>query len=607
MEQLSADPASSERLFWPRSSEAARNLINALSLPPSSPLAPEEQKEIVDFETALFEGRYEHLTANGLQTLPSRENTSFQLVPEYFTLSEAEGALNRLAGTSKSVVGSDTASIMNTLRSIPFTILDTKLNDLRDLKGDSLDYAKQQYATAAAGDSIASDIPTIELLRKPEILLEYLGGLLEYRQFLSQVRQHIRMQGSVSPSTLLDAKYMVTTMYRDKLSAQFAQSFTSFQSFLAQYDLQSDAERDQLKTLMSKVEPLERLARKAMDNEKLQTRCVRWFDYVRNGASIDKEGNLTPIDQQVYDDAVFVNDHLDLHIPVEQIFTDDEITQLGTIFFEADDMVAFLNAYMTEIGLEGWYAEKRTETKSLSVSSIQKLVLVPATYKRSITQTSPAVGPVAITEHEVGGSEPGHVMQSVNANLNTNAFALGKNPKFRGKRHASTREAGSIFAEAEAMGRYFGQRRPVNIAYAKAFEVLLQGGVISQAVIAFSQEHFDIQPDLNAEQRKAVYDLAADRVMRLTQFGGRNSQPLEYVEAAALRRIFMEHGAGIGRVILAEGIFDPVDLMRLHQFGLLSTDTNHTFKPKRDPTEVMTELLRAKLTQFSSKDVIITT
>lgn len=579
------------RVFWPRVSEVIDDLAETIQQPPERPLDDREKAEVLQFEKELFAGRYkDEQCETGLADVPTAVNTSYGFAPSYFLTEKGAGAMAALYPGYEAPP--DETAAAGFLRSIPASFLKDKKEQLEKLAGDSMRYAKGRYAEAAKTDIDIENIPTVTINRDPAVLIAKINGLYANRRFIRTVRADLQQSLREHGDLAVEAKLMVTDIYRDRVNAMLAEMYPGLQQLLQQVDAQPQEDRQQLLGLLSPVAPMVNVARMALASEDIQPAFVRRLDYVRNGAGIDKEGRLTPIHSRMYEDAAVLNARADNAEPTDTVFTPEEIERLGQITIDADAMVELTNTYMRRIGLQGWEAEMRANRDSLKVSGVQEKVLVSAKFSKTPTQTEPTAGTVAIIEHEVGGEKPGHVMQHVNARNNDQALQIGKSPKYKGKRASALREPGGLTAEADAMKRYFGQERKMQVAYGKAMEVLLGGGSVCQAAAAFAIEHSADRPAMDEAQKDELYQLAADRVLRLRRNGGHNSQPLNYVEAATVRRVLETLDDDTQKVILAEANFDPVDMLRLHRYGLLPTNTDHLFQPAENPTNVMAELLR---------------
>lgn len=590
-----ASVESSERLFWPRVSEAVVEFAHVIAQDPEVALSDEQKQEALVFEKELFEGRYGDIPhASSLRERAAASDTDFRIAPEFFTTEDGLEVLRQ----SLDVKDIDLATVeaaTEYLRSRPIeTYADPKV--LKALQMKSLAYVREQYAAMAMGDALEHDIRLIELSPDPNDVLAKLSSFDHYRRFLRLVRHDLRARLKTDDSEVdkqtTAAKLMITSIYRDKISTRMAESLPILVELSAQIEAAGISIDSTLAPRLMDV------ARKVAADGDRKTQFLRLLDYVRNGAAIDENGKYTPLDAQLWDVALEVNDANEQGVgTANPVFNHDEVEAFKNYFFDADEMETFMNAYNERIGVteEGWGAEKAEEKNSFSVYGPSKKIKIPAKYHRAVAGTFPVVGIVGLISHEVGGSKPGHVFQSLNTARNEATLELGTNIKYRGKRFLGLREAGGVLAEADAIARYFGQTRRVNLAYAEAMKTMLEGGSDAAAVRSFAEAQLADLIDPTDDQRKQAYTLAADRILRLLRYGRHNSQPLQYVEGARVRQVAETLDAHVVDTMLGEAIFDPVDMMRLHKFGLLPTDTDHFFKPKEDPEKVMVDLLREKL------------
>lgn len=585
---------SQERIFWPRTSEVVAQLAEVLATEPERPLTEEQKNQVIQFEKDLFHGKYGDIESVApLAEIESAVDNTAQLVPEYLATEKGRSEIHDALGISLSET-TDLGVIANEVRAIPVDVLKDSKNKekLQSLQGSSLNYIESRYAAMAEGDESARDIDTITIIKDPQLFLARLSVLQQNRNFLRLVRAELRE----SDDDLTAAKHMVTDIYRDKVNSLVAGSYTTLIDVRSQYAA-SNTIFDESE--VASVQNLFKVAAAAESSNDIRTQFVRLLDYVRNGAALDDEGSLTPVDSHIFEHVNELNEQ-----PASKSnqphFSEQEIEQLKEYIFDSSEMQAFLNMYLVRTGLskEGWTTERRDDTKSFAVNAIHKIIKIPATYKSAVAKDFPTTGVIGLVEHEVGGKQAGHVMQSVSASKNPELFELAKSSKFRGKRYLAMREAGGTSAEADAMQRYFGQTRRFGTSYASAMKELLEGGTHADAVRAFAEAQIDGR-EVSPEESKKAYAIAANRVMRLLREGGRNSQPIQYVEAATVRKVAQTLPEPIVDVMFAEAVYDPVDMMRLHKFGLLGTDSDHRFKPDEDPETVVQELLRERISANS--------
>ncbi len=591
-----AVPAASQRIFWPRVSEVIGDVVEAVQLPPEQPLGEAGKRDVLAFEKELFSGHFEDITCTpGLDKVPSVIDTSYTFAPSYLLTPQGKKALADFAPDSTEPASESDG--VHALRSLPFAYLADKKKELEAFSGDSMRYAKSQYQEAAQDDTEIEDILTVSIKREPEKFIGKLTALIANRSFIHEVRKRLAESDADGTSPVTQAKLVVTQIYRDRINSDLAGMYPSLQELLQQEAAQSEPDRQELASQLELARAMVNVARAALAGSDIQATFIRRLDYVRNGAAYN-DGRMTPIDARIFDDVEALN--RTGRETVESVFKEDEIERLENFSLDADGLKRLIEKYMEEIGITEWEPEIRADTNSIKISGINKKIKIPRDYSQKLAQTSPSSGAVAIVEHEIGGDQPGHVMQYVNAAQNDQALRIGTHPKYKGKRATALREAGGVTAEADAMHRYFGQERKAQSAYAKAMEVLVENGTVSRAVAAFAIDYLKDSPETDTDDRAKIYKLAADRVLRLKRFGGHNSQPLNYVEAATVRRTLESTDLDTQKTILAEGIFDPVDMLRLHRYGLLTTDTSHLFSPRENPTAVMARLIRDMINTPSS-------
>jgi hypothetical protein len=121
----------------------------------------------------------------------------------------------------------------------------------------------------------------------------------------------------------------------------------------------------------------------------------------------------------------------------------------------------------------------------------------------------------------------------------------------------------------------FGTSKPIAFTYAKALHSLESGGGVDGATRAFYDEKLRINPNMKPQ---AAAREAADRVLRLLHYGGRNSRAMSYAEGGLF---VAELDAADETVQMRVGVIaslDLVDQVKLHKYGLLpkidKTDTD---------------------------------
>lgn len=591
----------SERVFWPRMSEVIGDLAEAVQQPPERPLDETEKAEVLQFERDLIQGRFGDISSEiSLDETPSSIDTAYRFAPSYFTTAQGSQALQEFFPRDVESVDESTATSL--LRSIPVSFLNDNKEQLKKLSGDSMRYAKARYSEAAVKGEEIEDIPTIEINRDPEVLIARLAGNFANRRFMRTVRKSLRAELDSQYTLATEAKLVVTDIYRDKIHSGIAELYPGLQELLLQIDAQPLQVRETLMSGLGGIKTLVNIARTALSDGGIQSTFVRRLDFVRNGVALNEDGKMTTIHRQTYEDAAVINAQGENAEQGESLFSNEEIELLDKLIIDAEGMRELTLVYMERIGIKGWDVEIRSDVDSVSVDGLNKKVKIPKSFKRTPTQVSPNAGVVALMKHEVGGEKPGHVMQHINAENDDLALRLGTHPKYKGKRVTSVRETGGITSEAVSMREFFGQERKAKVGFARAMEVIESGGTVSRAIAASILASVDAGKDtaeLNDDRKNKRYVTAADSVLRLTRFGGFNSQPLVYVESATGRRVLEPLDDETEKIILAEGIFDPVDMLRLHRFGLLVTDTDHLFQPAANPSEVMAQLIREKLAAAS--------
>lgn len=584
-----------ERIFWPRTSEVIGELAEKLGQDPERALTDEEISEALAFENDLFEGRYGDMRASkSLEDLSSIADIDSRIYPAFFTTAKGRERLQNFLGRED--IGDTEAEITETVAGIPFSVIKDKEDEFKSIAGASSTYATEYYTDAVLNDKPVPEIGSISLTREPETFLQHASGIVVMKQFLRGVQADLKQRASENPSNLIDAKLAITDLYRDKMNAVLADVYPKLQDFLRQFDAQPKEEQRKYKAMLNEVPVMVGLARTAMGTPSIQSQFVRLLDYVRNGAAYDSDGKLTPIDSQIYDDIDYIRTENERPVDGEPVFDTNEIAVLQEIELDAEGAKDLAEKYKDRLGIDVDIVI-REDKQSLAYSAPKDSVWIPGKYKAKLVKKDGGTGVALVIVHEIGGTKPGHATQTENSRRNDKALRIATSPIFRGKRYQSLRESGSIVTENTTGERLFGSRRPMSGSYARALEVLLAGEPTSKAVAAFAIEQ--LQGNNDQAAKKNAIKLGANRVQRMLRHGGRDSQPLQYVEAATVRRIIEGLDAETQDIILAEGTLDPVDMLRLHRFGLLNTKAA-LFEPREDPDEVMVELLREQISKHRS-------
>lgn len=581
---------SNDRLFWPRAHEDTRTLAEVLRTAPEYPLSDSEKERVIAFENQLFQGNIEGFEATrSLADYTPLVDASFSVSSEYLETQEgAEMATSILQQEGRSDVAS--SNLSEELSVMSFADLQSHKEAIKKMQGRSQQHTEALYIEMAKGVIPEREFHSLNFALKPQETIDNFVLLVEYKKYLREVRKELEIDMQADTATHEAAgKYMITDIYRDKVNAMLAELYPSLLVIQEQANAKDD---EAIQEQISDIPSLARMVEATVD-EGNKVKFMRLLDYVRNGATYDSEGKLTPLDESLFDMLNEVNERpQQLSQPV---FSEEEINQLRQREMDASEMQDLMETYLQQIGLSayGWQVEIREDRRAFSVSGVEKKVKIPASFKRGVIKGGSGSGVAALVEHEIGGKYPGHVMQSVNAEENQAGLRLGREPSFRGKKYVANREAGGVLAEMGALEALFGEKRLMKGGYAAAMKVLIEDGSRVDAIRAFA-ESVASDPSNTTD---ASYKLAANRVSRLFRYGGRNSQPLDYVEAAGFVQVAKDLDKTTLNTMLAEAVFAPKDMMRLHAFDMLPSSSEHLFQPDIDPTETVVSLLRSLLKQ----------
>lgn len=381
-------------------------------------------------------------------------------------------------------------------------------------------------------DSEQPDSPTMRVNFAPEKLLQKLTLLQDFRTYYRE--QSAALHGQ-DPSPLREAKAALLKIHWAKVNSMTAALYPNVLS-LAEQLIQSPetprvhAWKDQLFA----VAPLVRQLYHDQQHEHAETadNFLRRLDLVRNGAEVAGPGNRSSISSglealaQTIESGGAVREQ-----PVDYVLSPEIVAKLDETVWQAEDLSNLLESMLDEWGLlsaersdwEGvadrtgapvdqkWQVVITEKADSLSVDGKKKVMLVPKSYGRTLTQQSPA-GALPASAHELT-----HVLQCEYDELLAGQLPLAK---VQGRRYLTTREFGGIYEERR-MQAMFGRDRPTNTTYLRALQVKEAGGTQAEVVRAFL--------DASGVNTVAGRKLAADRILRLYRSGKHNSQPLDYI------------------------------------------------------------------------------
>lgn len=568
------------RLYPSRSGERIEEYVHALSQPPERLLDHSERAEVVAFENELINGSYqthdgeiEHVhetrslevVVDTAKYLASRH----EFTVEYFLTPEGK-AKAASAGLELPEDESD-ESMLASLREQAST-LDRKI--LADLAKASRTWTTEQFVEEFTTSNVTPDVTRVMVFDDTAKLRNTVQAYQAYRDFCLRVRRDMHRQPH--PDITLQAKNDVVDIYLKAINGNLAGLYPDMLWAWDQAKIAND-----IQAMRDLREAWPGVGTIADARPEVRANFIRGLDYLRNGTAYDEDGRPTVINQEL--EELFGGDSPDLHERKEVLggrFTPEEHERLSKIEFDADGMQAFCKDILAELGLLSaepdstytkdrphrafdnlWQAIIREDISAMGAEDPEGVLEIPTSFKRSLTKATAPVGVIAGAAHEIA-----HIYQLNNARNNQGSLRLAM--RVRGRSSLVLREAGSVYVEHLVQNELFGADRPDNPHYMRAMKVIEAGGGEKAAVKAFYESYQAANPE---EPAASCIKIAESRVMRLCRrYGGYNSQPLNYAQTAA----FVSAADGMSEQqraqIFAEGAFDLPDMLKLHQYGLLS-------------------------------------
>ncbi|HEU5121880.1 MAG TPA: hypothetical protein VFT59_03460 [Candidatus Saccharimonadales bacterium] len=604
-------------LYNKRSGIDIQEDLEAILDEPEIHLSDTERERLEQFAQGLMIGATEGVecdASGSLEDVFSRSITGSQetFYPGYFY--SAEGAKDAHAlGESDSRKSLVNIELMN-------HTLGEKQR--KEIAARSRDWYKQQIAEALLeAPSHDRDFPEeVELTvsYNPDKLLNKFDDLQRYREFYRDVKHKLKENERYS-GRMGEAKDSIVDRYLRRVNGLVADLYPSI--FALAEQLQLGEETDQVaewKERLAECAPVvahlydsrEDSLNDTKDHETFD-RFARRLDHFRNGAELQSSG-FTAVSQEIAGYAEKASQSSERSLQLQPILPDSLIDTLDKTECNAKQLARLTSDVLREWGLLSqetatWEeVDNRTGTaaddlyqviitpkqKSLAVDTMKKIVLVPASFKRTFTQASPA-GALLVCAHELA-----HVQQGVFDEALAKRMPLAK---IKGRQAAILREAGGKYQERQILERYLGRSYSPNAHYLRAFQEKLAGGNIVQVARAF-YESYSAQNNIARDSKKdqAARELAADRVLRLYRFGGHNSQPLNYIEQELIvERLSSMSEEERGAFLLAAGSFNIHDAAMLRKIGMLELPKRAVVDPAED---VMNVFLRSLGESHNSVD-----
>jgi len=568
--------------LWPysqRDSEAAARSVPALFSAENLTLSEEEKQQYREFSSSLLNGQYGDMyprvaseeRAPSLPKIAEMNVATYTKVfyVDYLDTEAGQHDLHELGleSTSGAEAFAALSSLVATDAKLP-----VKARSAASIHSSDWcrDLYVEQMAQDPSTDAAFHDPESFHINFKPDALLGQLEALVGYRTFYRQVARALK-QETEDTST----ERLILSQYVAKVNAQVAGSYANAQYLREQLAVSPRTE---------KVVAWESRLRAALpvlfaaEDPAHYDSLARRLDLIRNGAvRVEGRNNFGAISTGLAELADSFTNNNQQVAPENPEFAAYLQKQSGQ--FKAEDLSRLLAKVLQEWELfseheTGWEdVEERTgaagdnrwqvvispKAKTLTVSGIKKVMLVPESFSRTLFQTSPS-GMVPVAAHELA-----HVLQNEMDERVAQEVPLAD---IKGRRHLTVREMGGLMQESQVFAAAGIARTPV-LQYIRALQAKEQGGNKASVVRASYEAHAQSTDDAakNLEARRSSYD----RALRLYRNHSHNSQPLDYLEQERIQqelRKLPEHQ--VASYVAGGASFSLADAAELRRHGLLS-------------------------------------
>lgn len=595
------------RVFIERSGVNITSDIELLMREPEHPLDDKERFEAFEFAHGLMEGRSEGLEVDtnlSLREVHHQKGTTEQLtfyVDYFMNTADEAGRLALLDAGYKGVWEKEDIKHFF-VRSDIFRGKSYK--ERAELAAKSLDYTKDSLADhlvmdqEGATDFIFREWDAVTCHYDPAALIGKFKNLLSYRDFYKKVGGQLKDQDG----QLADAKRTLVGMHRGKVNEMLAGLYPDLLKLKDQLPYMEPTAAAELQAQIDEISPAVRRLFDA-EEERVADNFLRNLDYLRNGVGLQRDDNgelkAGPITPELLS---LVERQATSVRSGEAVFSDEELEAMDATKWTAENVEALLEAVLSSWGQlsdvksswdevenrEGPTPDERFQVvvspkaKQLSVNSSTLAMNVPSSFKRTLTQGSPA-GALIVSAHELR-----HVVQGIVDRELAKAIPLAG---IKGRHVSTVREAGGLHEELEFQSKFLGRPRPIASNYLRALQVKLAGGNRAEATRAFYESYLEQEQVDKGDIGKirVAAELAVDRTLRLYRNGGHNSQPLDYAEQGLIVEVLSELPAEQADAFMnACGSFDIKDAVKLHSFGLLPK-INAPYKPAESVMSIYRE------------------
>jgi hypothetical protein len=586
-----------ERLYSPRNSENAHELVDQLSKPPERPLTPEEAERIVRFDDQVFKIDKDLVGEDAdlpVELFEQEDITAITqkmmahvhyVYPDFYLTPDGKEVAKKYE-LANLVSAESLEEVKEALKAFNGTKFKNAIAD----ESQAFPEAVLVKALLDGGEPVPFD--KVPIVKDPEVLPRKMHLLFAYKDYLRRVKENVKAEGMSTDEK--DAKLNQIKKYQAYINDYLVDSYVDTISFMQSME-GGEVSEEVIRTLQEYGSRARKIYN-YISSRGFMDAAIR-FDAIKNGRHYSEESGFTPITPELTG-AIQRTQELSAS-EVDSAFTAAEVEKLSEIKLGPQEMQDLISAALTEWGLISSsppeeYDENRTGRaddglwqvpikgrKSLAVNGTKGTVSVPTNYKRAITQEDSPFGAVAVAGHEIK-----HVIQS-EARLRSDGLHFGK--EIRGRGYESVNEAGAVYEERKVQSRLFGRPRPVSQTYLRAIEAL----IYDRRPIAVARGFFDAlrqaAPEGNLEEQAK---LAANRSLRLLKGGGFSSGSLVYVELSVTMEALADLPDAQQNYIYTQAAMNLRDFVSLYQYGLTPTPSEINFG--RSYEEIAEEWLRQK-------------
>jgi hypothetical protein len=584
-------------VHWPLRTRPIHNfdsVIEQLDNVEASELTDAETESIFSFESALYDNRLpvdEFLHVASLVDDLKRYGESLPLFEDvwrkkinsnnfglgYFLTPEGRQAYAELFGSE---IDARTANeVDEELRKQQLATFAS--DDLNELEKNSVDYEEErvvrEFADNGYKDVSGIDEPKIiTVYKNPEVILEKAKGYRLLKKYVKLTRQDLDESIGDNPE-VRQAKLLVLDIYQQRINVFIANLYPHAFALLAQY--RSVGDEHTVRLLEELQDYLPALYASAPDDR--ISKFLQTLDRFTNGADYDKEGNLSPIDSGLAEDAIAKEEEYQSDSEPktqDKKLSAEEIRDLIVEMLSQWDLLSREQDYDTDREVRApdgkWQAPISGKFKSLSVSGQQSAAKVPDK-SRGRNNVLP------VLSHEMA-----HVWQHENKRR---AGRLALMQEIGIDNNLVFAEAGGKWWEKEARERLLGvaDNDIAGTSYLAAIKARLNGGDFMQCMVAFFEDFHRREPDMQLED---AAKRAVNRTRRIFSKGGEfvkdttyltNSQPLNYLEQVLVLQKLPEEKR---KLLLLGGVSIP-SALELARVGLLKLSEIQV--PDKKPWDIL--------------------